>query len=132
MADPDQDDDGPIRSFARQVIETEAAAVAAMIAPTQTPAFAAAVRLLLTCPGAVLVSGVGKAGHVARKLSATLASTAMMTAARPKRPPKAGSSEATMSASAAEMPPLASRQEITSRMPVTKPAPGPKAAATVP
>ena len=34
-----------------------------------------AVRLILDCPGAVLTSGIGKAGHVARKLSASFSST---------------------------------------------------------
>jgi arabinose-5-phosphate isomerase len=33
------------------------------------------VRLILDCPGAVLTSGIGKAGHVARKLSASFSST---------------------------------------------------------
>jgi arabinose-5-phosphate isomerase len=33
------------------------------------------VRLILDCPGSVLATGIGKAGHVARKISATLAST---------------------------------------------------------
>ena len=37
--------------------------------------FDKAVRLILDCPGAVLTSGIGKAGHVARKLSASLSST---------------------------------------------------------
>ena len=64
-----------LATFARCVIDTEAAAVAAMAAVTATPAFAAAVRLLRDCPASVLVSGIGKAGHVARKVSATLAST---------------------------------------------------------
>ena len=64
-----------ILTFARTVIDTEAAAVAAMAPVTATPAFAAAVRLLLECSASVLVSGIGKAGHVARKVSATLAST---------------------------------------------------------
>jgi arabinose-5-phosphate isomerase len=64
-----------IASFARTVIDTEAAAVAAMGAVTATAAFARAVHLLLDCQASVLVSGIGKAGHVARKVSATLAST---------------------------------------------------------
>jgi arabinose-5-phosphate isomerase len=63
-----------ISEFARQVIQTEAAAVAAMSAAIG-PAFERAVRLILDCKGSVLTSGIGKAGHVARKLSATLAST---------------------------------------------------------
>lgn len=37
--------------------------------------FERAAELILQCKGSVLTSGVGKAGHVARKLSATLAST---------------------------------------------------------
>ena len=64
-----------IATFARTVIDTEASAVAAMAAVTASPAFAAAVELLRDCPASVLVSGIGKAGHVARKVSATLAST---------------------------------------------------------
>ncbi|MGD0464733.1 MAG: KpsF/GutQ family sugar-phosphate isomerase [Tepidisphaeraceae bacterium] len=60
--------------FARQVIEAEAAAVGAM-AGAINDSFERAVRLVLACRGSVLTSGVGKAGHVARKLSATFAST---------------------------------------------------------
>jgi arabinose-5-phosphate isomerase len=60
--------------FARQVIEAEASAVRAMSAAIDQ-SFERAVRMMLECPGSVLTCGVGKAGHVARKLSATLAST---------------------------------------------------------
>src|SRR5207248_5681292 len=63
-----------LRDFARQVIETEAAAVSAMGGAIDD-SFERAVRLMLDCLAAVVVTGVGKAGHVARKLSATLAST---------------------------------------------------------
>jgi len=66
--------DESLRQFARQVIETEAAAVRGML-PAVDDDFERATRLMLDCKGAVLVSGIGKAGHVARKLSATLAST---------------------------------------------------------
>ena len=38
-------------------------------------AFVAALELMLQCKGRVVVSGIGKSGHVARKLAATLAST---------------------------------------------------------
>ena len=38
-------------------------------------AFRAAVGLMLDCSGRVVVSGMGKSGHVARKIAATLAST---------------------------------------------------------
>ncbi|MEA5097480.1 MAG: KpsF/GutQ family sugar-phosphate isomerase [Burkholderiaceae bacterium] len=37
--------------------------------------FAQAVRLLLSCTGRVVVSGIGKSGHIANKIAATLAST---------------------------------------------------------
>jgi arabinose-5-phosphate isomerase len=63
-----------ILEFARQVVETEAAAVRQMEAALDVH-FAAAVRMVLDCNGAVVCSGVGKAGIIARKLSATLAST---------------------------------------------------------
>jgi arabinose-5-phosphate isomerase len=66
--------DESIRQFARQVIETEAAAVRAMIGAIDDR-FERAVRMILDCPGSLLATGIGKAGHVARKLSATFAST---------------------------------------------------------
>jgi arabinose-5-phosphate isomerase len=37
--------------------------------------FSKACRLILACPGRVVVSGMGKSGHIARKTAATLAST---------------------------------------------------------
>ncbi len=63
-----------LSTFARDVIAHEAAAVAGMAAAVDGD-FGRAVELILACRGAVLTSGIGKAGHVARKLSATLAST---------------------------------------------------------
>jgi arabinose-5-phosphate isomerase len=63
-----------ILQFARQVIQAEAAAALAMTGAIND-SFERAVRLVLECRGSVLTSGVGKAGHVARKLSATFAST---------------------------------------------------------
>ena len=39
------------------------------------PAFAAAVELIREAKGRVIVTGLGKSGHVARKIAATLAST---------------------------------------------------------
>ena len=64
----------PIRQFARQVLETESAAVGAVVSQLDEQ-FDRAVRLILDCAGAVLTSGIGKAGHVARKLSASFSST---------------------------------------------------------
>ncbi len=66
--------DETIRQFARQVIESEAAAVRA-VSSAVDESFERAVRLILECNGAVLCTGVGKAGHVARKISATFSST---------------------------------------------------------
>jgi arabinose-5-phosphate isomerase len=60
--------------LARSVLETEAQAVASLAARLDAR-FARAVELLLACRGRVVVSGVGKSGHIARKLAATLAST---------------------------------------------------------
>ena len=62
------------RQFVQQVIEAEASTVKALSASIDE-SFDRAVRLVLDCPGAVLVSGIGKAGHVARKLSASFSST---------------------------------------------------------
>ena len=64
-----------VRQVARQVIETEADAVRAMIRAVEDESFERAVRLIADCPCSVLTSGIGKAGHVARKISATFAST---------------------------------------------------------
>lgn len=58
----------------REVIEIEATAVAALGARLDA-SFAAACGMLLACRGRVIATGMGKSGHVARKLAATLAST---------------------------------------------------------
>ena len=60
--------------LAREVLATEAAAIQSMAARIGD-SFVATVALLLGCRGRVVVSGIGKSGHVARKLAATLAST---------------------------------------------------------
>jgi len=60
--------------LARKVLVTEADAVHAL-ADRLDDNFVAAVQLLLNCQGRVVVSGIGKSGHIARKLAATLAST---------------------------------------------------------
>jgi arabinose-5-phosphate isomerase len=60
--------------LARLVIEIEASAVAAL-AERIDGAFARAVGLLLACRGRVVVTGVGKSGHIGRKVASTLAST---------------------------------------------------------
>jgi len=58
----------------RQVLEQEAAAVAAL-AQRLDRRFAEAVELLAGCRGRIVVSGVGKSGVIARKIAATLTST---------------------------------------------------------
>ena len=66
--------DEALRQFARSVIETEASAVRGMMAAIDD-AFERAVQLILDCNASLLTTGIGKAGHVARKVSATFAST---------------------------------------------------------
>jgi len=61
-------------TLAREVLQIEAQAVAALSDRIDAE-FARAVDLLLACQGRVVVSGVGKSGHIARKIAATLAST---------------------------------------------------------
>jgi arabinose-5-phosphate isomerase len=58
----------------RRVLATEAAAVAALEHRLDA-AFARACSLLLACRGKVVVTGMGKSGHVGNKIAATLAST---------------------------------------------------------
>jgi len=60
--------------LARQVLRIEADAVSAL-AERIDGAFIAALTLILNCRGRVIVSGIGKSGHVGRKIASTLAST---------------------------------------------------------
>ena len=62
------------RDHAREVIESEAAAVAAL-AERLDDNFDRAVQAIIGCEGRVIVSGMGKSGLVGRKISATLNST---------------------------------------------------------
>jgi arabinose-5-phosphate isomerase len=68
--------DKDVRSIemARRVLRIEAEAVLAL-ADQIDGGFARAVDLILSSHGRVIVSGVGKSGHVARKVAATMAST---------------------------------------------------------
>ena len=61
-------------AMAREVLEIEAKAVAALIGRLDQR-FTQAVELILACRGRVVVSGIGKSGHIARKIASTLAST---------------------------------------------------------
>jgi arabinose-5-phosphate isomerase len=61
-------------TLARQTFEIEAAAVSTL-AGRVGPEFAQAVGIMLACQGRVVVMGMGKSGHIGRKIAATLAST---------------------------------------------------------
>lgn len=63
-----------VLALARRVLEIEAEAVHAL-ADQLGPEFVKAVDLILASSGRVIVSGVGKSGHIGRKFAATLAST---------------------------------------------------------
>ncbi len=63
-----------VLELARETFAIEAAAVAGLGARVGAP-FVQAVSLVLSTPGRVVVMGMGKSGHVGRKIAATLAST---------------------------------------------------------
>ncbi len=61
-------------NMAQRVLRIEAQAVAAL-AERIGEHFIQAVQLVLSCQGRVIVTGIGKSGHIARKIASTLAST---------------------------------------------------------
>jgi arabinose-5-phosphate isomerase len=61
-------------ALARKVLQTEAAAILALV-DRLDERFEDAVRILLDCRGRVIVTGMGKSGIIARKIAATLSST---------------------------------------------------------
>ena len=61
-------------ALARQTFEIEAAAVSALAARVG-PELGEAIAIMLGCKGRVVVMGMGKSGHIGRKIAATLAST---------------------------------------------------------
>ena len=63
-----------LAEMGREALRIEARAVAALVDRLGAD-FDKACRMLLACPGRVVVSGMGKSGHVGRKIAATLAST---------------------------------------------------------
>lgn len=67
-------DDATLAASGRRVLETEARGLEAVSARIDG-AFSQACRILLACNGRVVCIGMGKSGHVARKIAATLAST---------------------------------------------------------
>ncbi|MCF7696646.1 KpsF/GutQ family sugar-phosphate isomerase [Mycetohabitans rhizoxinica] len=60
--------------LAQHVLDIEAEAIRGL-STRLNGEFVVAVEMLLACKGRVVVSGIGKSGHIARKLAATLAST---------------------------------------------------------
>lgn len=63
-----------ILSLAKEVLATEASALEALIGRLDDD-FVKAVHALLACRGRVVVTGIGKSGHIAKKIAATMAST---------------------------------------------------------
>src|SRR5438046_9469676 len=72
MADIDRQSD--MLQFGREILHDEARALDALADSLDGP-FEQAVGVILDCPGKLIVSGLGKSGHVARKIAATFAST---------------------------------------------------------
>src|SRR5690348_12756593 len=62
------------RALARKVLQTEAAAILALV-DRLDGAFDCAVELLKQCRGRVILTGMGKSGIICRKIAATLTST---------------------------------------------------------
>lgn len=61
-------------SAGKQTIELEAQAVTELLARIDN-SFTQACQLILACKGKVVLTGMGKSGHIARKIAATLSST---------------------------------------------------------
>jgi len=71
---PQIEDEEELIKLARAVLHTEAEAVS-RLSTRIDESFLHACRLLLSCEGRIIVSGMGKSGHIAGKIAATLAST---------------------------------------------------------
>src|SRR3954470_16785870 len=67
-------DSAMLISAGRRAIEIEQRALAALL-PRLDASFARACQVCLDCKGRVIVTGMGKSGHIAGKIAATLAST---------------------------------------------------------
>ena len=71
---PDDTAVSPAIAAAREVLAIEARAITDLI-PRVDAGFEQAIQIILQCRGRVVVSGIGKSGHIARKIASTLAST---------------------------------------------------------
>ena len=67
--------DRKLQELALAVIDTEARAITGLADEINQPTFIQACHLMLACKGRVVVTGMGKSGHIAGKIAATLAST---------------------------------------------------------
>ena len=74
LSDPSPHADAPVLSSMRATLRLEAEGLQALSAALGDDAVSA-VRLIERLKGRVIAAGVGKSGHVARKIAATLAST---------------------------------------------------------
>ena len=66
--------DDSLQALGRRALEIERDALSALVGRIDAN-FAAACRVLLGCKGRVVVTGMGKSGHIGSKIAATLAST---------------------------------------------------------
>lgn len=66
--------DQELVALGKEVLQIEAGAILGLLDQIDDN-FVRAVRLMLQCRGRVVVSGIGKSGHIARKIAATMAST---------------------------------------------------------
>jgi arabinose-5-phosphate isomerase len=72
--DPASSDPESLIAAGRRALEIEERAIAAL-KPRLDASFAQACRICLACRGRVIVTGMGKSGHIGSKIAATLAST---------------------------------------------------------
>src|SRR4051794_8367341 len=75
---PAASDADPAVQSALRTLEAEGGGIAALSAALQSPlapAFAAAAALIRSARGRLIITGLGKSGHVGRKMAATFAST---------------------------------------------------------
>jgi arabinose-5-phosphate isomerase len=66
--------DVDFKELAQRVLKIEAEAISSLI-PRLNESFTQACKLCLACNGRIVVTGMGKSGHIAGKIAATLAST---------------------------------------------------------
>jgi arabinose-5-phosphate isomerase len=74
LAENSKTDPASLIAAGRRAIEIEGRALAALL-PRLDASFARACSICLACKGRVIVTGMGKSGHIAGKIAATLAST---------------------------------------------------------